>query len=618
MKKIFSILCLLLMCNTMVFALRGGVKIAEMSNGEVSYSIEGTTVTLTATPADGYYLSDISAVKTVNPSAASRTRGEEIAVGSSYSLTKTSESADRSQVATYTFSLEAGYGVYVTATFAGRTAITADMVSLSATSFEYDGTEHKPTVAVTGLTENKDYTVTYAGTAWTNAATYTVTVAGIDTYKDSQSKTFTITRKGVTVTADDKTKVYGADDPELTATVAGTVGEDKVTYTLTRAEGEAVGEYAITAAGDAEQGNYAVTYAAGKFTITAADGAMTAPTAITGLVYNGKAQDLIVAGSSATGTIQYSLDGENYGETIPQGTDAKEYTIYYKVAADANHKDVAAVSIKATIARKAVTVTADDKTKVYGAANPELTATVAGTIGEDKVTYTLTRAEGEAVGEYAITASGDAEQGNYSVTYTTGKFTITKSEVIDEEHSETIDGETFYEPTEETKEAMKDHFDTDMEMTADAANHMHMNENHEMEFSEGEDVDVVLKDEHKGDIITINFTGHVFVHAGVLRQKGTAATRSTRNDDDMELISGTEYEVLEDGDIILIVGARDGAVILKAITNTHADNNTTAIDAVENGQSTVDTWYDLNGHRLQSKPTKKGLYIHNGKKFVVK
>ena len=136
MKKIFSILCLLLLCNTVVFALSNRVKIADMSNGEVSCSVEGTTVTLTATPADGYYLSEISAVKTISATAASRTRGEEIAVGSNYSLTKTSSSTDRSQVATYTFSLESEYGAYVTATFAARTAITADMVSLSATSFE--------------------------------------------------------------------------------------------------------------------------------------------------------------------------------------------------------------------------------------------------------------------------------------------------------------------------------------------------------------------------------------------------------------------------------------------------------------------------------------------------
>jgi hypothetical protein len=30
-----------------------------------------------------------------------------------------------------------------------------------------------------------------------------------------------------------------------------------------------------------------------------------------------------------------------------------------------------------------------------------------------------------------------------------------------------------------------------------------------------------------------------------------------------------------------------------------------------------EAWYDLNGRKLNGKPTKKGLYIHNGRKVVV-
>ena len=107
---------------------------------------------------------------------------------------------------------------------------------------------------------------------------------------------------------------------------------------------------------------------------------------------------------------------------------------------------MAAATVKVTIARKGVTVTADDKTKEYGAADPELTATVAGLIGEDKITYTLSRAEGENAGEYAITASGEATQGNYSVTYTGAKFTITKATVGLSWNTETFD----YDGTEKT------------------------------------------------------------------------------------------------------------------------------------------------------------------------
>ena len=33
-----------------------------------------------------------------------------------------------------------------------------------------------------------------------------------------------------------------------------------------------------------------------------------------------------------------------------------------------------------------------------------------------------------------------------------------------------------------------------------------------------------------------------------------------------------------------------------------------------NGES----WYDMNGRRLQGKPARKGIYILNGKKVVIK
>jgi hypothetical protein len=44
----------------------------------------------------------------------------------------------------------------------------------------------------------------------------------------------------------------------------------------------------------------------------------------------------------------------------------------------------------------------------------------------------------------------------------------------------------------------------------------------------------------------------------------------------------------------------------------------TGVGSIENGKLTIDNWYDLNGRKLQGMPTKKGLYIMNGKKVVVK
>ena len=44
----------------------------------------------------------------------------------------------------------------------------------------------------------------------------------------------------------------------------------------------------------------------------------------------------------------------------------------------------------------------------------------------------------------------------------------------------------------------------------------------------------------------------------------------------------------------------------------------TGIDSMVNGQWSMDTWYDLNGRKLDKKPTQKGIYINNGRKVVIK
>lgn len=75
---------------------------------------------------------------------------------------------------------------------------------------------------------------------------------------------------------------------------------------------------------------------------------------------------------------------------------------------------------------KNVTVTANDGTKVYGDNDPAaFGATVTGTRDGETVVYTVGRADGENVGNYAITPTGDEIQGYYKVEYKTGSFEIT-------------------------------------------------------------------------------------------------------------------------------------------------------------------------------------------------
>ncbi len=82
-----------------------------------------------------------------------------------------------------------------------------------------------------------------------------------------------------------------------------------------------------------------------------------------------------------------------------------------------------------------LTISADDKSKEFGTADPALTVSYAGFVnGEDEQdlagTLAISRATGESVATYAITASGFTAT-NYAITYAAGTFTITSKSVTD-------------------------------------------------------------------------------------------------------------------------------------------------------------------------------------------
>jgi hypothetical protein len=81
-----------------------------------------------------------------------------------------------------------------------------------------------------------------------------------------------------------------------------------------------------------------------------------------------------------------------------------------------------------TITRAALAVTADAKTKIYGATNPVFTVTYAGFVNGDTAadlggTLSLTRVPGENVGDYLITPVG-LTGANYTITFNAGTLTI--------------------------------------------------------------------------------------------------------------------------------------------------------------------------------------------------
>ena len=349
-------------------------------------------------------------------------------------------------VGTYpiTASGKAEQGNYKVTYVAGTLTITSKVIDKdgknvevnSPADHEYDSKAHKWSPTVTDkkskkkLEAGKDYEVSYDKDDFTNVGTITVTITGKGNYSGTVTRSYKITPKSVTVTADNKSKVFGETEPELTAKVAGTLGNDTVEYTLSRKAGEDVGTYPITASGKAEQGNYKVTYVAGTLTITSKvidkDGKNVEVNSPADHEYDSKAHKW-----SPTVTDKKSKKKLEAGKDYEVSYDKDDFTnvgtITVTITGKGNYSGTVTRSYKIT--PKSVTVTADNKSKVFGETEPELTAKVAGTLGNDTVEYTLSRKAGEDVGTYPITASGKAEQGNYKVTYVAGTLTITSQSI---------------------------------------------------------------------------------------------------------------------------------------------------------------------------------------------
>ncbi|MBE5886123.1 MAG: hypothetical protein E7284_06930 [Lachnospiraceae bacterium] len=159
------------------------------------------------------------------------------------------------------------------------------------------------------------------------------------------------------------------------------------------------------------------------FTIEKADSVITAAPTPADLVYDGTAQNLINAGTTTDGEMQYSLDGTNYSSTIPTGTDAGDYTVWYKVDGNENHGDTTPESVKVTIAPKPLvigTVTASDRV-FDGTDKVEILSADIGAYDGDDVSVRATATiDSMNVGEYStadlsnITLTG-SDASNYSI-----------------------------------------------------------------------------------------------------------------------------------------------------------------------------------------------------------
>ncbi len=284
-------------------------------------------------------------------------------------------------------------------------------------------------------------TVSVGGLSLTGATNGGVTVYGYTLGSTTASGAIgSITPATLTYVANPATREYGLSNPAFSGAVSGLAGDDTAASALTgtltfasvAAPGSNVGTYAVTGSGlSANHGNYVFTQHGGNATalsvtpaplaVTAADASRTYGAANPGFgailsgLRNGDTGHVISGLDFSTSATSASGVGV-YGIT-PYGGSALNYTLSY-------------TSGTLTVSPAALTVTGMDASRIYGQANPALTATITGLVnGEtaDVLSGTLalatTATAGTNVGTYDITPSG-LSSANYAITYAPGTLTV--------------------------------------------------------------------------------------------------------------------------------------------------------------------------------------------------
>jgi RHS repeat-associated protein len=242
----------------------------------------------------------------------------------------------------------------------------------------------------------------------------------------------------LTVTANDQSKVYGSANPAFTAGFTGFVlGEGpaalggSLIITTPATAASHVGSYLITPGG-LTAANYSLAFVSGTLTVTPAPLTITADD-----------KDKVYGAPLPTLTASYAgfVNGDTPASlttppTLTTTTTAASHVIpggYAITAAGAADPDYAIGYVQGTltVTPAPLTITADDQSKVYGAALPAFTASYAGFVNGDTPasltnlpTLGTPATAASTPGTYPITAS-DAVAADYVFTYGNGTLTVT-------------------------------------------------------------------------------------------------------------------------------------------------------------------------------------------------
>lgn len=235
----------------------------------------------------------------------------------------------------------------------------------------------------------------------------------------------------ITVTADsEQRKMYGDSDPDFTFTVdTPLITGDSFIGSIAREGGEGVGSYPLTVGTLTAGSNYSITFVFSNFVISPKT------LSLSSIVAEDKEYDATTVAQLTIGSLEGALSGDlvslqpvvatfadkNVGsgkpviveELILTGSEAANYILEQPGA------------LVASILPKAITITANDKQKSYGTADPLLDYSVEPSLfAGDNVEGTILRVAGETAGTYAIQQGSLSVSSNYDLTFVAGSLVI--------------------------------------------------------------------------------------------------------------------------------------------------------------------------------------------------
>ncbi|MFH1482011.1 MAG: MBG domain-containing protein [Patescibacteria group bacterium] len=352
-----------------------------------TYAIAQNTLTLTA--GDNYNLTYVGANLTISKraitiTATTDTKPYDSTITSTATSTMTSGTLANSETATWT------------QTFDDKNVGTGRTLT--------------PTGSVADGNDGKNYEMTFVNSAGAITAISAIGSVAVDSKVYDGATTATINNRSLSGVISNDTVSY----------VGGTASFDTKDVGI----GKIVSISGLTLFG-ADAGNYTV-----NDTATTTANITTLPITITADTQTktyGEADPILLTYTFTPALIS----GDSFGTSIiARAVDENvgTYAITQNGLTAGDNYAITFVGANLTINKKAITITADAQTKVYGEANLGLTYTIANgsLVGTDTATGTLSRVAGENVGTYAITQNTLTAGDNYNLTYVGANLTISK------------------------------------------------------------------------------------------------------------------------------------------------------------------------------------------------